>query len=116
MGQILLENMEFYAFHGHYEEEQKTGNRFLVSLTIDADLKKPSVTDDLNDAIDYSRVYEVVRQEMKVPSKLLEHVAGRIVNSLYKSFSGIEKIAVKVTKLNPMVGGKTEGVSIIITK
>jgi dihydroneopterin aldolase len=116
MGLILLENMEFYACHGHYAEEQKIGNRFLVSLTIETDLKKPSITDDLNDAIDYSGVYEVVRQEMKVPSKLLENIAGRIINSLYKSFKGIDRITVKVTKLNPPLGGKTEGVSIVMTK
>jgi len=116
MGQILLENMDFYSFHGHYPEEQKTGNRFTVSLTIDTDLKKPSITDDLNDAIDYSRVYEVVREEMMVPSRLLEHVAERIINALYKYFKGIERITVKVTKLNPPLGGQTAGVSVVMTK
>ena len=116
MGQILLENMEFYAFHGHYAEEQKIGNRFQVSLSLDTDLQKPADTDNLKDTIDYSRVYEIVAHEMQVPSRLLEHIAGRIIDSLYKGFSGIEKITVKVTKLNPQVGGKTEGVSIVITK
>jgi dihydroneopterin aldolase len=116
MGQILLENMEFYSFHGHYTEEQKTGSRFLVSLTIDTDLTKPSITDNLNDTVDYSKVYEVVGEEMKVPSKLLEHVAGRIIKSIYKNFKGLDKITVKVTKLHPLLGGKTEGVSIVMTK
>ncbi len=116
MGQIMLENMSFYSFHGHYPEEQKAGTRFTVSLTIDADLKKPSVTDDLNDAIDYTRVYDIVKQEMQVPSKLLEHLAGRIINSLRKEFKDIEKVTVKVTKLNPPLGGKTGGVSIVMTK
>ena len=116
MGQILLENMEFFAYHGHYAEEQKIGNRFLVTLNIDADLQKPASTDNLEDAIDYSRVYEIVHQEMKVPSRLLEHVACRIVDTLYKNFKGIEKITVKVTKLNPPLGGKTEGVSILLSK
>jgi dihydroneopterin aldolase len=116
MGQILLENMQFYAFHGHYAEEQKIGSLFLVNLSLDTDLQKPAGTDNLEDTIDYSRVHEIVTCEMQVPSMLLEHVAGRIVDSLYRSFKGIEKITVKVTKLNPQMGGKTEGVSIVIIK
>ncbi|MBN1414156.1 MAG: dihydroneopterin aldolase [Bacteroidales bacterium] len=116
MNQILLENMEFYSYHGHYPEEQKIGNRFVVSVSIDTDLKKSSETDNLADAIDYRKVYEIVKQEMQVPSKLLEHVAGRMVESIYKAFNGIEKVTVKVTKLNPPLGGKTEGVSIVMTQ
>ena len=116
MGQILLENMEFYAYHGHYPEEQKIGNRFRLTLSLDADLQKPSETDNLADAIDYRKVYEIVKLEMQVPSRLLEHVAGRIIDSLYKALKGIEKITVKVTKLNPPLGGKIEGVSIVLTK
>ncbi|MBN2275637.1 MAG: dihydroneopterin aldolase [Bacteroidales bacterium] len=116
MGQIQLENMEFYAHHGHYAEEQTIGNRFQVSLNIDTDLKKPAVTDNLNDTIDYSKVYEVVKREMGMPSKLLENLAGRILNSLHKEFNGLEKVTVKITKLNPPLGGKTEGVSVVLTK
>ena len=116
MAQIVLENMEFYSFHGHYAEERKIGNQFLVSVSIDTDMQKPSETDHLEDALDYRSVYETVKEEMKVPSNLLEHVAGRIVNSLCGNFSSIEKVTVKVTKLNPPLGGKTEGVSVVITK
>jgi 7,8-dihydroneopterin aldolase/epimerase/oxygenase len=116
MAQILLENMEFYSFHGHYAEERKIGNRFLVSVNLDTDLQKPSETDHLEDALDYRSVYETVKEEMKVSSNLLEHVAGRIVDSLCAKFSSIKKVTVKVTKLNPPLGGKTGGVSVVIAK
>jgi dihydroneopterin aldolase len=116
MGQILLENMEFYSFHGHYAEERKIGNRFLVSVSIETDMQKPTETDHLEDALDYRAVYETVKEEMKVPSNLLEHLAGRIVDSLVRKFSMIKKVTVKVTKLNPPLGGKTEGVTVVITK
>jgi len=116
MDQILLENMKFYSFHGHYAEERKIGNRFLVSVNMDTDMQKPSETDHLEDALDYRSVYETVKEEMKVPSNLLEHVAGRIVDSLCAKFSSIKRVTVKVTKLNPPLGGKTEGVSVVITK
>jgi 7,8-dihydroneopterin aldolase/epimerase/oxygenase len=116
MDQILIENMEFFSFHGHYAEERKIGNRFLVSVSIDTDMQKPSETDHLEDALDYRSVYETVKEEMKVPSNLLEHVTGRIVDSLCAKFSSIKKVTVKVTKLNPPLAGKTEGVSVVITK
>jgi 7,8-dihydroneopterin aldolase/epimerase/oxygenase len=116
MGQILIKNMEFYSYHGHYAGERKIGNRFLVSVSIETDLQKPMETDRLEDALDYRGVYETVKEEMLVPSNLLEHVAGRIVDSLYRKFDTITKVTVKVTKLNPPLGGKTEGVSVVITK
>jgi 7,8-dihydroneopterin aldolase/epimerase/oxygenase len=116
MSQIILKNMEFYAYHGHFTEEQKIGNRFTVSLIIDTDLSRAASSDDLDDTIDYSRVYEIVKQEMMVPSRLLEHVAGRIADALHKNFRDMAKTTVKVTKLNPSLGGKTESVSVVITK
>lgn len=116
MDQILLENMEFFSFHGHYAEERKIGNRFRVSVSMDTDMQKPSQTDHLEDALDYRSVYETVKEEMKVPSHLLEHVTGRIVESLCLKFSSIKRVTVKVTKLNPPLGGKTEGVSVVISK
>src|SRR4030042_3154547 len=114
MGQILLENMEFYSYHGHSPEERKIGNRFLVSVSLDTDMQKPSESDHLKDALDYREVYETVKEEVQVPSNLLEHVAGRIVKSLRRKFSSIEKVTVKVTKLNPPLGGRTEGVTVVM--
>jgi dihydroneopterin aldolase len=71
MGQISIENMEFYAFHGHYHEEQIVGSKFLVNLTIETDLDKASVSDALKDTINYQAVYRVVKDEMEKKSKLL---------------------------------------------
>jgi dihydroneopterin aldolase len=116
MGQIILENMEFYAYHGHFAEERKIGNRFLVSVSLDADMQKPSETDNLEDALDYRAVYDTVKEEMQKSSNLIEHVAGRIANSLHHKFSMVEKVTVKITKVNPPLGGMTEGVSVVITK
>ncbi len=116
MGEISLENMEFYAYHGHYDEEQKIGNRYKVNIKIDADLSKACKSDMLDDTIDYSRVYNIIKKEMQVPSKLLEHVAGRIIDAVYADFKAVEKITLKITKLNPPLEGKTEGVSITLSR
>jgi dihydroneopterin aldolase len=116
MGLIKIENMEFYSFHGHFKEERIVGNKFLVDLTIETDMKLPSASDNLKDAVNYQRVYEIVKSQMEVKSHLLEHIAGRILDAIYAEMKGIEKITVKVSKMNPPMGGKIGSVSIVLTR
>ena len=117
MGLIQIENMEFYSFHGHFREEQIVGNRFLVDLTIEADLSVPAASDNLKDAINYQVAYRMVKEEMEKKSKLLENIAGRIIDRIYGQFEGLKKVTVKVSKINPpMGGGCTEKVSVTLSK
>lgn len=116
MGLIQIENMEFYSFHGHFKEERIVGNKFLVDLTIETDMNIPAGSDNLKDAVNYQRIYEIVKQQMEFKSHLLEHIAGRILDSIYAEMSGITKITVKVSKLNPPMGGKIGSVSVVMSK
>jgi dihydroneopterin aldolase len=116
MGLIQIENMEFYSFHGHFKEERIVGNKFLVNLTIETDMKKPEESDNLKDAVNYQRVYEIVKQQMETKSYLLENIAGRILEAIYAEMVGIEKVTVKVSKLNPPMGGKIGSVSVVMEK
>ncbi len=116
MGLIQIENMEFYAFHGHYKEEQIVGNRFLVDLTIETDMSIPSKSDNLKDAVNYQRAYQIVKTEMEKKSHLLENIAGRILDALYSEMKGIKKATIKVSKLNPPIGGRIGSVSIVMEK
>jgi len=116
MGLIQIENMEFYAFHGHFKEERIVGNKFLVDLTIETDMTIPAESDSLKDAVNYQRVYEIVKQQMGFKSHLLEHIAGRILDSVYAEMGGIKKITVKLSKMNPPMGGKIGSVSVVISR
>jgi dihydroneopterin aldolase len=116
MGLIQIEGMEFYSFHGHYKEEQIVGNRFLVDLTIETDMEKPMISDNLKDAVNYQRAYEIVKLQMELKSHLLEHIAGRILDALYAEMEGIRKITIKVSKLNPPMGGKINSVSVVMSR
>jgi len=116
MGLIKIENMEFYAYHGHFKEEQIVGNRFLVDLTIETDMQVPAKSDDLDDALNYQVAYNIVKEEMQIKSHLLEHIAGRILDHLYNSFNTIKKAEVKVSKMNPPMGGKMERVSVTLSR
>ena len=79
--------MEFYAYHGHFEEEQKIGTWFSLDLTMDVDTSKAELSDELDDTVDYSAVYQVVKEKMMIPSKLLEHVGRRILNTIKETYS-----------------------------
>ena len=116
MGIIQIEQMEFYSYHGHYEEERIVGNRFLVDLTMETDCKKASETDELYDALDYQKAYDVVKEEMKEKSYLLEHIARRILDALFSHFPELDKAVIKVSKLNPPMGGKIQAVSVSLTR
>lgn len=116
MGQIQIENMEFYSFHGHFREEQIVGSKFLVNLTLETDMDVPSESDNLKDAVNYQRAYEIVKHEMEKKSHLLEHIAGRIIKALYAEMTGIKRITVKVSKMNPPMGGKIGSVSVVMSR
>lgn len=112
MSKITLKNMEFHAFHGCLEHEQINGNTFLVTVTMEIDTIKAEISDELEDTLNYKLVYDTVKSEMEKPSKLIENVAYRIKMTLLENFPQIRKLKVKLSKLNPPLGGKSEKVSI----
>lgn len=116
MGSIKIEGMKFYAFHGHFEAERVVGNKFEVKLKIKTDCRKAAETDNLEDAINYQEVYELIQKEMKITSRLLENVAKRILDALFHRFTSIEKARVTISKMNPPMGGEIKKVSISLKR
>lgn len=114
MGQIHIEGMEFYAYHGFYSAEQLIGNRYLCDLSFYCDFEQATQSDELEGTIDYQAVYELIKKEMMVKSKLLEHVAGRIVNALKQTYPGIENIELKLSKLRPPINGVVDKISVVL--
>lgn len=114
MGKILLQDIEFYAYHGVLPEEQIIGGKYLVNLELETDLSVAAVNDELSSTIDYASVFEVVKKEMAVSSKLIENVAGRIAKELLNEFETLETVQVKVTKINPPVHGQVKSVAVIL--
>ncbi len=117
MGLIEIENMEFYAYHGHYEEERIVGNRFLLNIKIETNTEKAELSDCIDDALNYQTVYSIIRKEMKQKSHLLENIAKRILDAIYSQFD--EKIIsseIKVSKINPPMGGQIGQVSVSLKR
>ncbi|MDR2954294.1 MAG: dihydroneopterin aldolase [Prevotella sp.] len=111
---ILLENIVFYANHGVYQQETRVGNEFIVNLKIGVDLGKSCRTDELEDTVSYADIYEDVKTEMMVPSRLLEHVAYRIISRLKSKYPLINSVEIKLSKRNPPIGGQLDYASVLI--
>lgn len=114
---IYLRNVRFLAFHGVLPQEGIVGNDYLVNLVVDYDFSSAMKTDDLQGTLNYAEVYQKVREEMAVPSKLLEHVAGRIAHRLFSDFPEIQKLQLSITKVNPPMGADSDGagVEVVLT-
>ena len=111
-GLIEIEGMEFYSYHGYFPSEKKIGSLFEVAVSIETDCETAGQTDQLADALNYQEVYTTIQKEMKQPSDLLEHVCWRIKNRLLSRFPSIEAVTVKLSKINPPMGGKIRKVSV----
>lgn len=98
---ITLNDLRFHAHHGVLEHERLCGNTFVVNLRMAVDICRAAQTDDIRDALNYAEVYEAVKAEMGIPSRLLEHAAMRIVHRLFKDFPQISSIKLKLEKQNP---------------
>ena len=105
---IFLDTLRFFAHHGVGEQETVVGNEFTVSLRLQVDIRRAAETDDVADTVSYADVHTAVKAEMDIPSKLLEHVCGRIINRLFHDFPQIEEITLKLAKRNPPMGADIE--------
>ena len=95
-------------------QESRVGAHFLLDLRVGYPLEKAMQSDDVADTLDYAKLYELVRNEMEIPSKLLEHVAGRIVNTILESFPMVTSIDLSLSKENPPMGADCAGAGVEI--
>ncbi|MBT8195326.1 MAG: dihydroneopterin aldolase [Bacteroidia bacterium] len=104
-GVLSVQGIQFYAYHGCLPEETKIGSEYIVDVDVVGDFKTSVQEDELKNTFDYTTIYNLAKKEMDIPSKLIEHVAGRIANAIRNEMSGIKKLTIVVTKINPPVNG-----------
>ena len=105
MGHIALEGLEFFAFHGYYDEEQKIGNKYGVDLRLKTDLHAAGASDKLAETVNYEVLYRLILAEMQQPARLLEHLAHRILDRIMQEFPQVRRGRVSISKFNPPLGG-----------
>jgi 7,8-dihydroneopterin aldolase/epimerase/oxygenase len=115
MGIISLEGLEFFAYHGYYDEEQKIGNKYSIDIAITADLSRAAQEDKLKLTVNYEIVYKIIADVMKEKHRLLEHIAYKIIEAIKVQFPYIEAVTVGVSKFNPPIGGVCERSKVTIS-
>lgn len=112
MSTIRLKNIRIFANHGCLTEEEKIGSDYLVNLSVKANLVKAAASDSLRDTVDYVHLQKIIKQEMAIRSKLLEHVGQRIIDTIFSEIELVDAVKVTVSKLNPPIGGDVAEVSV----
>lgn len=111
---IYLRDVRFHAFHGVMPQEGMVGGDFDVTLRVGYPLEQAMESDEVADTLNYASLYEVVKREMAISSKLLEHVAGRIAKAVSTAFPQVTSIDLNLTKLNPPMGADCKGAGVEI--
>lgn len=111
---IILKDLRYYAYHGVAPQENVIGNEFVIHLKMKVDITRAVETDEVTDTVSYANVHEVVKATMAVPSRLLEHVCGRITQNLFAEFPSIEEIEISLCKRNPPMGADIEAAGIVM--
>lgn len=116
IGIIEIEDMEFFAYHGCFEAERIVGNKFLVNACLHYDCTSAASSDNVEDALNYQTAYCIVAEEMAKSSNILEYVGQRILTALYTSFPQLQYAKIKISKMNPPIGGKMKCTSVTLEK
>lgn len=112
MTTLSIAGMHFHAFHGCEPDEKKYGRDYTIDVSFSTDISKAVISDDLSDTIDYVDIHEITKQEMQIPSNLIEHICQRILDKIIARFPQMTHCKVKLTKHNPPIVGNVEQVSI----
>lgn len=109
---IYLRDLHFHAYHGVEPQERKVGNDYLLSLRLQYPIDAAMLSDNVLDTVNYADVYRIAEQEMQVPSNLLERVAYRMADRIFRCFAFVEAVDIQLTKLNPPMGTNQGGAGV----
>ncbi|MEO5945630.1 MAG: dihydroneopterin aldolase [Chitinophagaceae bacterium] len=112
---IYLNQVRFFAYHGLFEEEQKTGNEFEVNLAVSYD-PGSELIDELSETVNYASLFSILQEEMQKPRELLETFVMEVAELLHKTYPSIKKIEISLSKLNPPIAKFTGRVGVKYSK
>ena len=113
---ITLNSIRLFAYHGVMPQEQVVGDWYTVNLQLVVPDESATRSDRLTDTVDYSKVFDLVKQEMQIPSKLMEHVCGRICRAILQQFSCVDEVTISIIKQNPPIGAECGGCGVELTQ
>ncbi|MGG3915537.1 dihydroneopterin aldolase [Rossellomorea vietnamensis] len=117
MDKILLNEMEFYGYHGVFQEENKLGQRFRVSVELHLDLRKSGQSDQLEDSVNYAEVYSITKGVVEgEPRNLVEAVAEDISSRILETFDAVKSCKITLIKPDPPIPGHYRSVAVEINR
>lgn len=113
MDKMVLRRMEYFGYHGVFEEERKLGQRFYVDLELELDLREAGQSDDLSKTVNYAEIHELLRKIVEGKSfKLIEALAEHIASAVLDTYTMVDALTVHVTKPHPPIDVHFEGVTV----
>ena len=112
-GKIILNNMEFYGFHGVPDAERKVKQLFIISVSFNLDFIQAAIHDDLNKTINYKEVFDLCKTELNKRYRLIESIAYNIAHSINQNFPKTKNIEVTISKPQVQINGKLENVQVV---
>lgn len=114
--EIILEGMEFYAFHGVMGEEKKIGGKYVVNLYVSVP-DGSGADDSISSTVNYQSLYDITKNVMlRENANLIEYLAHCIIRDIYRSFTNVTNVKMQVFKFNPPIGGKVERAGISMSR
>jgi dihydroneopterin aldolase len=114
--ELRIEGMEFRAAHGCYDIEQRVGGNFTVDMVLEIENNGAALADDVTRTVNYVEVYETVREQMAIPSRIIENTAHRILEAVAARFPQVRHVEITLAKLAPPIGGKAARVSVTFAR
>lgn len=114
MGVIEVSGIRAFAYHGCLAEEERIGGHYRVDVSVEADFTRAMGTDELSDTVDYGRITAIVLEQMAQRSKLIEHVAARVLQAIRAEWPDVGHVRVRVVKERPPVNGDADETSFTV--
>ena len=116
MGRITVKNLITYSYHGCYKEENEIGSKYKIDIWVEGDFESAEKNDSLENTVDYVALTDITAKEMSIPSKLIEHVAKRIIDKILLKWPELKLAGLTVKKISPPMNQNVHSVEYTIEK
>ena len=101
---VQLHQLLFTAYHGVHEEEKVLGNEYIVDCAVEFYEKTPVIY-EINETVNYAAIYDIIKNRMAIPTRLLETVVMEIGNEIILHYPDLKSIDITVKKSHPLIEG-----------
>ena len=114
---IEIKGIKSFGYHGVFESENIAGQDFFVDVSLELDLTRPSVSDNVADTVNYAEITDLVIQEVSGDRvALIEKLAGRIADRIKNTYPQIVTVSVTVHKPQAPVNAQVADISVTINR